>query len=133
MTALAKDPRHRFANMRAFANALEQAYLFSLPPAPTFYQPVIMPSMPVAPLEMKPVQQAPAQRPASTALPPVTDYKPSPPSYQQPQPPAPQPASGTLSMPVASPDTYTVSRPISEPSASVPPVKKKRKWFFTGK
>jgi len=35
MTALAKDPRRRFANMRAFANALEQAYLISRPPAPT--------------------------------------------------------------------------------------------------
>jgi serine/threonine protein kinase len=116
MTALAKDPRHRFANMRAFANALEQAYLFSLPPAPTYYQPVIIPP-----------------RPASTALPPVTDYKPSPPSHQQLQPPAPQPASGTLSMPVASPDTYTVSRPLNEPPASTPPVKKKRKWFFTEK
>src|SRR5579872_2535769 len=29
MTALTKDPRHRFANIRAFANALEQAYLIS--------------------------------------------------------------------------------------------------------
>ncbi len=133
MTALAKDPRHRFTNMRAFANALEQAYLFSLPPAPVLYNPVSIPPMPAAPLEMKPVQQAPAQRPASTALPPVTDYKPSPQPSQPPKPPSPQPASGTLSMPVASPDTYTVSRPSSESPVSELPVKKKKRWFFTGK
>jgi serine/threonine protein kinase len=113
MTALTKDPRHRFANMRAFANALEQAYLISLPPVPVHYQPVDIATKPEA-------------RPASTALPPVTDYTPTPPR-------PPLPASGTLSMPVASPNTYTVSRPTSEPLASAPPAKKKRKWFFTGK
>jgi serine/threonine protein kinase len=134
MTALAKDPRHRFATMHAFANALEQAYLISLPPAPTLYQQVIVPPKTAAPLEMKPVQQVPSQRSASIALPPVTDYKPLPLPPPSPLPPVLQPGSGTLSMPVASPDTYTVSRPTSgEPPASVPPAKKKRKWFFTEK
>lgn len=131
MTALAKDPHHRFANMHAFANALEQAYLTSLPPKPTLYQPAMMSPNPSAPLEIKPVQQAPAQRPASTSLPPVTDYKPSlqPPSPPlPPQPRTPESASGSLSMPVASPESYIASRPTVEP-----PAKKKRKWFSTEK
>ena len=35
LKALAKDPKQRFANVRAFANALEQAYMASLTPEPT--------------------------------------------------------------------------------------------------
>ena len=132
MTALAKDPRRRFTTTRAFANALEQAYLISLPPSPTLYQPVNFSARPETPLEIKPVQPIPtqSQRPMSTTLPPVTDYRSSPvppPSSATPPPPV----SGTLPLPVASPDSYTVSRPASgEPPPISETPKKKKKWLF---
>ncbi|HVB75515.1 MAG TPA: protein kinase [Ktedonobacteraceae bacterium] len=155
MIALAKDYRSRFASIKAFASALGQAYQAAQSFEPTIYpannsEPTIYPASNLAPkaelpVEIKPIRQMAARPPAiqiehipsagahdaaeapkqplqptPSALPPVTDYTPS----------RSQPSPGTFSMPVASPDTYTISRPSATPPASSLPVKKKRHWFF---
>lgn len=83
MVALAKDPQQRFANVRAFAHALEQAWQLELqtatiiPPPP----PPLSPSPPSGPIAMTPtptssgqvrLEEAPEAIQASLATPPAS-------------------------------------------------------------
>jgi serine/threonine protein kinase len=142
MTALAKDPRSRFASLNAFANALEQAWLKAESPSPTLYPAGKIAPKLALPVEMKPIGQMPAQQSAT-----LNNIIPSPiapdaveeqklPSQHTPVPlpphadNSPSQIQAPPAMSIAQPDPSTVSKPVSSLSTSVLPLKKKRRRLF---
>lgn len=133
LTALAKDPKQRFASVQAFATALEQAGLSSGIAESTLQLPI--PSLPSE-------QTTPRQE----AAPAVDTQNPSSPSNEQPivpiiqeNPPiSPIDTSGASSSKLAS---GSGSRPVSSPSlepvmpevVARPPRTRRKSAFFTGK
>ncbi len=124
MTALAKDPHHRFASVRSFANALEQAskVMSSFPGMGLLSQPPAVPPSPANPAQS--YQPPPASPDNPVSVPPV----------QPEQPVTAQPAhpNYTETAPAAPPD-YTQQAPIStSPNENAQPVYTPTAWQQKG-
>jgi len=151
MTALAKDPHQRFASVRSFANALEQAskVMNSFPGMGLLTQPPVIPPPPTNPAQIN--QQPPANNPAPAqpvqpaqtviAQParPIDTEKdqPAPPDYTQ-QAPISTGANGNA-QPVYTPTEWQpkgatsdhYSTPVSQ-SVAAPAQKKRRTGLIIG-